>query len=1000
VTSAQREVFAATGCDVRFDNLTRQLFATDASIYQIEPIGVAFPRSAQQASAVIRAGADADISITPRGAGTSLVGNAIGEGLIVDFSRYNRQITDLDLEKRTVRAGAGVVLDQLNAFLKPHGFCFGPDVATSSRATLGGMIANNSSGAHVPVYGTTADHIVSTEIVLVDGRILNVGPGFDSLGAERDKIDNLIRACTGEMAERMPPGLLKRWPGYGIERFSRAPNNLNEILAGSEGTLAAIFSAELKISPLPREKGLGLIFFASVGDAMQATVELLDLKPAAIEHIDRPLLDQTKSQLHFQAARDLLELDSDPCESILLVEFYDDVAERLALLQSRKLGLRTKIVTDPHEMNLVWSVRKAGLSLLTGCVGAAKPVAFIEDAAVRPAQLPEYVRGLQSIMKPLGLKASYYGHAASGLLHVRPVLDLHSAIDLKKFRQVADQTSTLVRQFKGSLSAEHGVGTARTEYMREQLGDELLGVMREIKRAFDPKNIFNPGKIFEVGSARCADRTPQRGVPTKINNHLRENFERPLELPFAPRLAFAFKDGSFIGNLEQCNGCGGCRKDTPIMCPTFIATGEEIMSTRGRANIIRAALEMRTTGRDPLRSAELDAALSNCLSCKGCTPECPSNVNLALLKAEMLYARHQRDGLPLRERIFSSVDLLGRLGCTMPSFANAIVDLAPVRAIMEKTLGISAKRSLPHYASERFDRWFAKRSSVAALYERRMNNATVADRRYRRGRVILWDDTFVRYHEPHIGIAAVKVLEALGFEVTLAHDRQCCGRPAFSQGNLDAATRVGKHNVDLLNSSGSQLSTNPPSPSYGAASNSQLSAPPILFLEPSCWSMFVDDYRELKIDNADKLAARCFLFEKFIDDLLDREPDALQFKNESAFGRRGDLHGDRQVNVAIHPHCHAKSLMNPLFMARLVERLPGRKAHLLDTGCCGMAGAFGALAEKYDLSVQVAKGLLVKIANEQPDVVVASGTSCRHQISDLTNARPKHMAELLAEALL
>src|SRR5437667_10614934 len=381
--------------------------------------------------------------------------------------------------------------------------------------------------------------------------------------------------------------------------------------------------------------------------------------------------------------------------------------------------------------------------------------------------------------------------------------------------------------------------------------------MRAIKRAFDPKNIFNPGKIFEVGSARCADSrtTGQRGVPTKIDNHLRENFTKLLELPFEPRLAFAFKDGSFIGNLEQCNGCGGCRKDTPIMCPTFIATGEEIMSTRGRANIIRAALEMRTTGHDPLRSAELDAALSNCLSCKGCTPECPSNVNLALLKAEMLYARHRRDGLPLRERVFSSVDLLGRLGCAMPSFANAIVDLAPVRTIMEKTLGISAKRSLPHYASERFDRWFAKRSSVAALYERRTNNATVADRRYSRGRVILWDDTFVRYHEPQIGIAAVKVLEALGFEVALVRNRKCCGRPAFSQGNLDAATRVGKHNVDLLNASPARTSTTP-----------------ILFLEPSCWSMFVDDYRELKIPNAEKIAARSFLFEKFIDDLLAREP--------------------------------------------------------------------------------------------------------------------------------
>jgi len=976
--SVQERKIRQTGCDVRFDNLTRQLYATDASIYQIEPVGAAFPKSAQEASAVIRAAADANISITPRGAGTSLVGNAIGEGLIVEFSRYNRQISDLNIEKHSVRIGAGVVLDQLNDFLRPHGFCFGPDVATSARATLGGMIANNSSGARVPVYGTTADHVISLEIVMADGRVEKIGPEHESLRAERAKIEDLIRAKRTEMAERWPPGLLKRWPGYGIERFLRAPNNLNDILAGSEGTLAAIFSAELKISPLPREKGLGLIFFASVDEAMQATVELLDLKPAAIEHIDRPLLDQTKGQLLFQAARDLLELDSKPCESILIIEFYEDVAERLSILESRKIGLRTKILTDPAQMNLVWSVRKSGLSLLTGCIGPAKPVAFIEDAAVRPAQLPEYVRGLRSIIKPLGLEASYYGHAASGLLHVRPVLDLHSATDLKKFRQVADQTSALVLQFKGSLSAEHGVGIARIEYMPEQLGDELLGVMRQIKQTFDPKNIFNPGKIFADGRH-------------KIDNHLRENFVRPLKLPFQPVLAFAFKDRSFIANLEQCNGCAGCRKDTPIMCPTFIATGEEVMSTRGRANIIRAALELRVNGHDPLRSVELDAALSNCLSCKGCTPECPSNVNLALLKAEMMYARHQRDGLPLRERIFSSVDLLGRIGCAMPALANASLNSQPLRAFLEQTLGISARRSLPHYTSERFDRWFS-RHAVAPT--RRGDPGTsrmsathtpgaMTDRGYKkRGRVILWDDTFVRYHEPHIGIAAVKVLEALGFEVSLAKNRRCCGRPAFSQGNLDAAAKLGEYNVDLLNASTSHLSR----------LTSQPSAPPILFLEPSCWSMFVEDYRELKIDNAEKVATRCFLFEKFVDDLLAQEPDALQFN-------------DRPATVAIHPHCHAKSIMNPAFMRRLAERLPGRKATVLDTGCCGMAGAFGALAEKYDLSGQVAAQLIDKIDNQSPGTeIVASGTSCRHQIVDLIpqprGTRPKHMAELLAEALL
>src|SRR2546427_10926904 len=749
MTSAQERKIKQTGCDARFDNLTRQLYATDASIYQIEPVGVAFPKSKEQTSLVIHAAADAGLSVTPRGAGTSLVGNAIGEGLIVEFSRYNRQITDLDLEKRSVRVGAGVVLDQLNDSLKPHGFCFGPDVATSSRATLGGMIANNSSGARCPIYGTTADHVISLEIVLADSRVEKISARHKSLDAERAAIEKVIRAASAEMAECWPPGLIKRWPGYGIERFLHAPNDLTNILAGSEGTLAAIFSAELKISPLPREKGLGLIFFASVDEAMQATVELLDLKPAAIEHIDRPLLDQTKGQLHFQAARDLLDLDTQPCESILIVEFYDDVAERLSTLESRKIGLRMKVLTDVAQMNLVWSVRKSGLSLLTGCIGPAKPVAFIEDAAVRPAQLPAYVRGLQSIMKPLGLEASYYGHAASGLLHVRPVLDLHSESDLEKFRQVADQTSALVRQFKGSLSAEHGVGIARTEYMREQLGDELLGVLREIKRAFDPKNIFNPGKIFEDGRH-------------KIDNHLRENFTRPLELPFQPVLAFVFKDRSFIGNLEQCNGCGGCLKHSDIMCPTFMATGEEVMSTRGRANIIRAALELRTNGHDPMESPELDAALSNCLSCKGCTPECPSNVNLALLKAEMLHARWRRDGLPLRERILSNVDLLGKLGCLMPRLTNRLLGSKPARIAMEKTIGISARRSLPLYAGVRFDKWFGRHSRASVSDAGpvagggdpgRGSQRTAAANAsgYDRGRVILWDDTFVRYHEQHIG---------------------------------------------------------------------------------------------------------------------------------------------------------------------------------------------------------------------------------------------------------
>ena len=389
------------------------------------------------------------------------------------------------------------------------------------------------------------------------------------------------------------------------------------------------------------------------------------------------------------------------------------------------------------------------------------------------------------------------------------------------------------------------------------------------------------------------------------------------------------------------------------MCPTFIATGEEIMSTRGRANAIRAALELRGLGDgDALRSAELEAALSNCLSCKACTAECPSNVNLSLLKAELLHARIRRDGLSWRERLISSVDFLGKLGCRMPRLANLALDSLFVRSILSKTLGLAWQRPLPHYARQRFDHWFKGHQG---------------SRGAPRGRVVLWDDTFVRYHQPHIGIAAVKVLEAAGFEVTLPVGRKCCGRPAFSQGNLDEAMRLGHHNLTLL--------------------NRDMDTAPILFLEPSCYSMFVEDYRELKLEDTEHVAKRCFLFEQFIEELLAHEPGALRFKTKAG-------------NVVIHAHCHAKALMNPAFMRNLAGRLPQRNVTLLDTGCCGMAGAFGALESKYELSLKVAEPLAQKVRG-QPfgTVIVASGTSCRHQIDHLAPVRARHMEEVLAEAL-
>ncbi len=945
----QRTRIQQAGCEVHFDDLHRQLYATDASIYRIVPEGVAFPRTAAEASAVIQAAAEAGVSVTPRGAGSGLAGGAVGDGLIVEFAQYNRQISEFDPERRTVRVAPGVVLDQLNDYLKPHGLWFGPDVATSSRATLGGMIANNSSGARAPIYGTTIDHVVSLDVVLPDGRIETVGDGHEAVPELRDAVGAILDPVADIVRERFPDEIVKQWSGYCLDDWVRSERDLSRIVCGSEGTLAGIWSAELKLVPLPNkpgQKGLALFFFSSVAEAMQATVDLLEVAPAAIENVDRVLFEQTRGQLAFQATRALLRLDEEPCESFLMVELYDDVEDKIAALSKRHIGLRNMMVTDPQEMEMVWNLRKAGLSLLTGRQGPAKPVAGIEDVAVRPHQLPEYVAGLQKLMDGVGLEGSFYGHAASGLLHIRPIVDLHKQADIDKYRKLAQEVSSLTLQFKGSFAAEHGVGIARTEFLEEQVGPELMNAMTRIKTLFDPKNVMNPGKVIGDGRFR-------------IDTHLRQGDGHRIELPFEPVLAFASQDGPFVGNLEQCNGCGGCRKDAPTMCPTFIATGDEVMSTRGRSNTIRSVLEQRAEAYgDPLRAADLGEALDFCLSCKACAKECPSNVDMALLKSELLHAQQRRDGVSLRDRMVSDVDLLGKLGCMTPALANFSLTFPPIRALMERILGLSAKRPLPLYAKERFDHWFAKRSA---------NGRTATQRGRKRSGVILWDDCFARYNEPNIGQAAVKVLEAAGFEVTLPQGRKCCGRPAFSVGRLDKAKRYGLHNVDLFVAQGGDE--------------------PILFLEPSCFSMFKKDYAELNVPDAARVASRCFLFEQFIADLLDKEPDALTFSPNF-------------TRVAIHAHCHAKALIDTGVMTTLAQRLPNTTVEMLDTGCCGMAGAFGMVASKYDLSLQVAQPLVDKVNALEPGAqLVASGTSCRHQIGDLTERKPVHMAELLASAI-
>lgn len=937
LTPGQKAALDASGCPVENNNLTRCLYATDASIYRVEPAAVAFPRSAEEASNLLAAAADGGIEITPRGAGTGLAGGAIGGGLVVDFARHNRRITDFNPDARTVRVGAGVVLDQLNAWLAQHGLWFGPDVATSSRATLGGMIANNSSGSHAPVYGTTADHLEALEVILTDGTVASIdakGGGLSEIGG---RVGQVISEHAELIKDRMPEGLVKRWSGYGLDRALRAPGDLTQIVAGSEGTLAAVMSAVLRVVPRPRNRSLGVLFFASVAEALQSTVELLDLDAAAIELLDSSVLDETRGQLAFAPSRHYLQLDESPCEAILLVEFFDDPGDRLAELERRNLGLRSLVTRDAGEQELVWGMRRAGLSLLTGCKGPAKPVGFVEDVCVLPERLPEYVSGLVEIFEPLGLEAAFYGHAASGELHVRPILDLHRAEDITKLRLVADQVSDLCRRMNGSLAAEHGVGLARTEYMEAHLGPELMAATRRIKALFDPGAVMNPGKIVSDGRYL-------------IDGDLRLGAGADLKLPFKEAFGWIGRDDGFVANLEQCNGCGGCRKDTPTMCPTFTATGDEAFSTRGRANIIRASLEGRFGSPSPLEANEMASILDTCLSCKACVRECPSNVDLAHLKAEIVFARNQESGVPLTDRAIAAADLLGRLGSIAPGIANAALGWSPFRSFLQRVLGFAADAPIPRFASHRFDRWFARREPA--------NHGS-------RGRVILWDDTWARYYEPGIGQAAVAVLEAAGFEPVLARGRVCCGRPAASRGLLNKVRRAAEHNLALL------VET----------------SEPIIFLEPSCWSMFKDEYRQMDVPGADAVAARCYLFEDFLLEVIEQEPRALEFTTPMG-------------EIAVHGHCHAKALAPTGTAVRLIEKIPGTSVQPLETGCCGMAGAFGMLAEHRPLSLQVAEPLVEAVRNVSSEtVVVASGTSCRHQISDQTETIPLHIAEILDRAL-
>ncbi|MCI0370377.1 MAG: anaerobic glycerol-3-phosphate dehydrogenase subunit C [candidate division NC10 bacterium] len=949
-----RELQERVAGEVRFDAMTKVLYSTDASIYEIEPLGVVIPREKDDVIATIQIAGRHGVPVLPRGAGTSLAGQACGRAIHLDMSKYLNGILEVNPEERWARIEPGVVLDELNAHLRPFGLMFPPDVATSNRANIGGMIGNNSAGAHSILYGKTIDHVLELTAILSNGeetrgRALTeaeLAAKVRGSGLEAQVIHvlrDLAERHRDEIAARYPK-IMRRVGGYNLDEFVKGhPFNLAKILVGSEGTLAATVEAKVNLVPRPKMTALAVVHFRTLLGAMEATTEILPCGPSAVELVDKTILDLTKGSLEY--SRRMTFVEGDPA-ALLLVEFYgaspEELRGKIEALEARlrRTGLGTTIVRamEAETQQNIWRVRKAGLGLLLGMKGDQKPIAFVEDTAVPPERLAEYVRRFDAIVRAHDTAAAYYAHASVGCLHIRPIIDLKQAPEVEKMRSIAEQVSDLVLEFGGAMSAEHGDGLARSCWNEKMFGPTLYKAFQEVKAAFDPHGIMNPGKIVNAPpmteNLRYGPRYRARQVKTYFS--------------------FA-REGGFDRAVELCNGAGVCKKKLEgTMCPSYMVTREEEHSTRGRANALRAAINGHLPA-EALTSHRMYEVLDLCLECKGCKAECPSNVDMAKLKYEFLAHYYAAHGTPLRARLFGHIAALSRLGCAAAPLSNWVLGSAPVRFALEKLVGVDRRRRLPPFARPTFEQWFAARNGAAPKGERDL--------------VVLFNDTFMTYNYPEIGRAAVALLEAAGFHVILA-EKRCCGRPMISKGMVERAREHARYNLEQL------------SP-YAEA------GVPIVGCEPSCILTFRDEYPDLVEDaRTERLARHVFMIEEFLLGLHERGALQLSFRP-----------GER--DILFHGHCHQKALIGSAPSLRVLRLLPGARVAEVDSGCCGMAGSFGYEREHYDISLAIGgRRLLPAVQAAGPETeIVAAGISCRQQIAHATGRRAKHLVEVLAAAL-
>ncbi|MFD1633065.1 FAD-binding and (Fe-S)-binding domain-containing protein [Haloplanus ruber] len=979
--------------DVRFDDYSRQLYATDASAYEMTPVGVVFPTSTADVAAAVEYCAEREVPILPRGGGTSLAGQTVNEAVVLDFSRHMTDVIETDPDGRRARAQPGVTLGDLNAELESHGLKFAPDPAWGDKSVLGGAIGNNSTGAHSLKYGKTDAYVEELEVVLADGTVTTFGEvsltelreGADPEGTIEERIYAAVVRIVDEEADEVReryPDMKRNVSGYNLDMLvdeaASGSVNLGRLLAGSEGTLAVVTEATVSLEPVPETKSVALLTYDDLLDAMEDVAPILEHDPAAVEVMDDVLLDLARDTAEFA---DVVGMLPEGTSSVLLVEFYaeddddgrrkvadliadrvpdgdpaatpgDGAAERTDTPQVAQAAMEAH---DAETRAKFWKMRKSGLPILLSRTTDEKHIAFIEDTAIPAENLPDYVADFQAILDEHDTLTTYYAHAGPGVLHIRPLVNTKTVAGVEEMEAIADAATDLVVKYNGSVSGEHGDGRARTQWNRKLYGDRLWKVFRDLKSAFDPNWLLNPGTVCGYADDEpIPDGLANRAAVADMTENLRFGSDYEFDAGFSTTLAWDNENG-MQGMVELCHGCGGCRgpQETTggVMCPTYRASEEEITATRGRANLLRQAM-----------SGDLDAdatdvefmheVLDLCIGCKGCSKDCPSEVDLAKLKAEVTHEHHQRHGASLRDKLFANVDRLNALGSAFAPLSNWAAKVPGARTVIEKTLGIAKDRTLPTFHRESLVDWFDDRGGS------RVPEAE-ADRH-----ALLFPDTYTTYNHPESGKAAVRILEAANVHVRIPRDVSGSGRPPFSKGFLDRAREQAATNVDAL------------APRVRDGWD-------VVLVEPTDAVMFQSDYRDL-LDGDD------------VETLADNAYGVMEYLD--AFRLDEALETEADGSLTYHGHCHQKSTQKDHHAVGVLRRA-GYAVDPLDSGCCGMAGSFGYEAEHFSMSKAIGAILFDQVDDSPGEELVAPGASCRTQLGDHYDAEPPTPVEKLDAAL-